>query len=87
MASAWGAQLRMTLAALPAHSGNEARAAFLRLSTVHQQDNGVDCGVFVVDGTRELVQRSADEQRPETQQPLPRSSPLGQREVFRCPRV
>ncbi|SIT55871.1 hypothetical protein BQ8794_240078 [Mesorhizobium prunaredense] len=34
MASAWGAQLRMTLAALPAHSGNEVRAAFLRLSTV-----------------------------------------------------
>ncbi|CCV03026.1 hypothetical protein MESS2_1000040 [Mesorhizobium metallidurans STM 2683] len=66
MASAWGAQLRITLAALPAHSGNEARATY----SPTQQDNGVDCGVFVVDGTRELVQRSADEQRPETQQPL-----------------
>ncbi len=35
-----------------------------------QQDNGVDCGVFVVDGTRELVARLVDGQRPDHQQPL-----------------
>ncbi|WEX91832.1 C48 family peptidase (plasmid) [Sinorhizobium garamanticum] len=35
-----------------------------------QQNNGVDCGVFVVDGTRELVYRLATEERPDQQRPL-----------------
>ncbi|WEX79562.1 C48 family peptidase (plasmid) [Sinorhizobium numidicum] len=35
-----------------------------------QQGNGVDCGVFVVDGTRELVHRLANEERPDQQLPL-----------------
>ncbi|NRP74922.1 hypothetical protein ILFOPFJJ_05845 [Ensifer psoraleae] len=35
-----------------------------------QQNNGVDCGVFVVDGTRELVHRLANEERPDQQLPL-----------------
>ncbi|CAN7267993.1 Ulp1 family isopeptidase [Mesorhizobium caraganae] len=35
-----------------------------------QQKNAVDCGVFVVDGTRELVRRLANEERPDQQLPL-----------------
>ncbi|PBC01174.1 hypothetical protein CK220_27340 [Mesorhizobium sp. WSM3860] len=35
-----------------------------------RQDNGVDCGVFVVDGTRALVQRLANQEWPERQRPL-----------------
>ncbi|QPB24826.1 hypothetical protein ISN39_34250 (plasmid) [Rhizobium sp. 007] len=35
-----------------------------------RQNNGVDCGVFVVDGTRELVRRLANEERPAPQLPL-----------------
>ncbi|MGX9087106.1 hypothetical protein ACWTU5_32760, partial [Mesorhizobium sp. 98Argb] len=35
-----------------------------------RQNNAVDCGVFVVDGTRELVRRLANEERPDPQLPL-----------------
>nr|WP_246592241.1 Ulp1 family isopeptidase [Aminobacter anthyllidis] len=35
-----------------------------------QQKNAFDCGVFVVDGTRELVRRLANEERPDQQLPL-----------------
>ncbi|TGV84669.1 peptidase C48 [Mesorhizobium sp. M00.F.Ca.ET.158.01.1.1] len=35
-----------------------------------RQNNGVDCGVFVVDGTRALVQRLANQEWPERQRPL-----------------
>ncbi|MGX5806465.1 hypothetical protein ACWGS9_35825, partial [Bradyrhizobium sp. Arg314] len=35
-----------------------------------RQNNSVDCGVFVVDGTRELVRRLANEERPDQQLPL-----------------
>ncbi|PBC07535.1 peptidase C48 [Mesorhizobium sp. WSM3859] len=35
-----------------------------------QQNNAVDCGVFVVDGTRALVQRLANQEWPERQRPL-----------------
>nr|WP_245430184.1 Ulp1 family isopeptidase [Mesorhizobium loti] len=35
-----------------------------------RQNNGVDCGVFVVDGTRALVQRLANQEFPERLRPL-----------------
>ncbi|MGX8009688.1 Ulp1 family isopeptidase [Mesorhizobium sp. ORM8.1] len=34
------------------------------------QNNGVDCGVFVVDGTRALVERLANQDLPDRQRPL-----------------
>lgn len=34
------------------------------------QNNGVDCGVFVVDGTRSLVERLANQDLPDPQRPL-----------------
>ncbi|WP_271591122.1 Ulp1 family isopeptidase, partial [Bradyrhizobium sp. CCBAU 65884] len=35
-----------------------------RPASIGQQQNGYDCGVFVVDGTRELVRRLAEEAQP-----------------------
>ncbi|WP_395387728.1 Ulp1 family isopeptidase [Mesorhizobium ciceri] len=35
-----------------------------------RQNNGVDCGVFMLDGTRALVQRLANQEWPERQRPL-----------------
>nr|WP_244277791.1 MULTISPECIES: Ulp1 family isopeptidase [Mesorhizobium] len=45
-------------------------ATILVTPEVAQQNNLVDCGVFVVDGTRELVLRLANQERPERQLPL-----------------
>ncbi|WP_420965471.1 Ulp1 family isopeptidase [Bradyrhizobium sp. B120] len=39
--------------------------ANLERATMRQQDNGYDCGVFVLDGTRELVRRLAATQWPD----------------------
>ncbi|UWU19423.1 C48 family peptidase (plasmid) [Rhizobium sullae] len=39
-------------------------ALLLQTPDMARQNNGVDCGVFVLDGTRELVHRLANEERP-----------------------